>query len=101
MIACLGLSYKPDIDDLRESPALHIVEHLARDKVGELLVVEPNVRRCRKALRSSPRVRLTDLRSALKNADIIVLLVDHRQFKRVDRELLKPKIVIDTRGMWR
>ena len=49
VIACLGLSYKPDIDDLRESPALHIVEHLAREKGGKLLVVEPNVRRCRQA----------------------------------------------------
>jgi UDP-N-acetyl-D-mannosaminuronic acid dehydrogenase len=101
VIACLGLSYKSDIDDMRESPALHIVEHLAREKVGELLVVEPNIGRLPKSLADFPVVRLCDLQSALKDADIIVLLVDHRQFKRVDRELLNLKIVVDTRGMWR
>jgi UDP-N-acetyl-D-mannosaminuronic acid dehydrogenase len=101
VIACLGLSYKSDIDDLRESPALHIVEQLARDKAGELLVVEPNINRLPKSLADFPAVQLSDLQSALKNADIIVLLVDHRQFKRVDRELLNLKIVVDTRGIWR
>lgn len=101
VIACLGLSYKADIDDLRESPALHIVEHLAQANVGELLVVEPNVRRLPKSLAEFPRARLAELQPALKAADIIVLLVDHRQFKRVDRELLNLKIVIDTRGVWR
>ena len=100
VIACLGLSYKADIDDLRESPALHIVEMLARDNAGELLVVEPNIRRLPQSLSHFPRLRSTDLQTAVLNADIIVLLVDHRQFKRVDRELLKIKIVIDTRGMW-
>jgi UDP-N-acetyl-D-mannosaminuronic acid dehydrogenase len=101
VIACLGLSYKSDIDDLRESPALHIVEHLAGENAGELLVVEPNIRRLPQSLSGFPSVRLTDLHSALRDADIIALLVDHRQFKRVDRELLNLKIVIDTRGMWR
>jgi UDP-N-acetyl-D-mannosaminuronic acid dehydrogenase len=101
VIACLGLSYKSDIDDLRESPALHIVEHLARDNTGELLVVEPNIGNLPKSLAEFSSVRLSDLQSALKAADIIVLLVDHRQFKRVDRELLNLKIVIDTRGVWR
>jgi UDP-N-acetyl-D-mannosaminuronic acid dehydrogenase len=46
-------------------------------------------------------VELTDLREAINKADIIVALVSHRQFKRVDRELLKPKIIIDTCGTWR
>jgi UDP-N-acetyl-D-mannosaminuronic acid dehydrogenase len=101
VIACLGLSYKNDIDDMRESPALHIVEHLARDRAGELLVVEPNIERLPKSLSEFSSVRLCDLQSALKDADVIVLLVDHRQFKRVDRELLNLKIVVDTRGMWR
>ena len=101
IIACLGLSYKSDIDDLRESPALHIVEMLARDHVGELLVVEPNVRHLPPSLSGFPNVQHAELHAALRKADIIVLLVDHRQFKRVDRELLKLKIVIDTRGMWR
>jgi UDP-N-acetyl-D-mannosaminuronic acid dehydrogenase len=101
VIACLGLAYKADIDDLRESPALHIVEKLAREKIGELLVVEPNVRQLPPSLTGVAKVRLVELREALSAADIVVLLVDHRQFKRVDRDLLKPKITIDTRGIWR
>jgi len=101
VIACLGLSYKADIDDLRESPALHIVEKLAHAEVGELLVVEPNIRQLPVGLSGMASVRLVELREALPAADIVVLLVDHRQFKRVDRELLKPKIIIDTRGIWR
>ncbi len=101
VIACLGLSYKPDIDDLRESPALDIVETLARDKVGELCVVEPNAKQLPPSLRDAPGVRMVELREALSTADVIALLVDHRQFKRVDREILKTKIIIDTRGLWR
>ncbi len=101
VIACLGLSYKPDIDDLRESPALHIVEALAHEKVGELLVVEPNAKQLPASLQAAPGVRLVELREALSAADVVALLVDHRQFKRVDREILKSKIIIDTRGLWR
>jgi UDP-N-acetyl-D-mannosaminuronic acid dehydrogenase len=101
VIACLGLSYKADIDDLRESPAVDIVENLARASIGDILVVEPNVARLPPRLADFAQVRLSEMYRALDAADIIVLLVDHRQFKRVDRELLKPKIVVDTRGLWR
>src|SRR5579872_5113358 len=98
VIACLGLSYKADIDDLRESPALHIVERLAREKLGELLVVEPNIKRLQASLSQATNLKLVELRQALADADIVLLLVDHRQFKRIDRDVLKPKITIDTRG---
>ncbi len=101
VIACLGLSYKADIDDLRASPALHIVEMLAQANVGELLVVEPNLKQLPASLREFGGVRQTELRQALAEADIVLLLVDHRQFRRIDREMLKPKITIDTRGVWR
>jgi len=101
VIACLGLSYKADIDDLRESPALHIVERLAQELVGELLIVEPNVRKLPASLSQASNIKLVELREALAAADIVLLLVDHRQFKRIDRDLLKPKITIDTRGIWR
>jgi len=101
IIACLGLSYKADIDDLRESPALHIVEELAREKIGDLLVVEPNIKQLPSSLGQAAGVKLVELREALSAADIVLLLVDHRQFKRVDRDILKPKITIDTRGIWR
>jgi UDP-N-acetyl-D-mannosaminuronic acid dehydrogenase len=99
-IACLGLSYKANIDDLRESPALHVVETLAADKVGELLVVEPHLRELPKSLKR-PEIRKTDLEDALNEADVVVLLVDHRQFLGIDRAVLDLKVVIDTQGAWR
>jgi UDP-N-acetyl-D-mannosaminuronic acid dehydrogenase len=101
VVACFGLSYKRDIDDLRESPAMHIVEQLARENVGRLLIVEPNLKSLPESLAKSDTTRLVDIKEAMTAADIILLLVDHRQFKRIDRELLKPKMVIDTRGIWR
>jgi UDP-N-acetyl-D-mannosaminuronic acid dehydrogenase len=100
-IACLGLSYKANIDDMRESPALHVVESLAAAKAGEILVVEPHVRELPKSLREFRNVRKVELAQAMKDADVIVLLVDHRQFHRIDRGILDIKVVIDTQGIWR
>jgi UDP-N-acetyl-D-mannosaminuronic acid dehydrogenase len=86
---------------MRESPALDIVETLAAEKVGEILVVEPHVRELPKSLREFTSIRKVDLAEALAEADVIVLLVDHRQFLRIDREILDLKVVIDTQGAWR
>jgi UDP-N-acetyl-D-mannosaminuronic acid dehydrogenase len=98
-IACLGLSYKPDIDDLRESPAVDIVEALAKEKIGELLVVEPHINKLPAHL-SKLGLALSDFEVAADKADILLLLVDHRAFLRIDRTLFRDKIVIDTRGVW-
>lgn len=100
-IACLGLSYKPDIDDLRESPAVAIVEQLARSTTAEMLVVEPHVTALPGVLADLPRVRRASLDQALSHADVVVLLVDHRAFRALDRARLSGKIVVDTRGAWR
>lgn len=100
VIACLGLSFKADIDDLRESPAVQIVEELARSNAARLLIVEPHINELPKSL-SRDGVDLVALETALQTADIVVGLVNHRQFLKVDRQLLNEKIVIDTRGMWR
>ncbi len=99
-IACLGLAFKADIDDLRESPSMEIVELLAKEKVGELLVVEPHIEELPKRLAGIENVRFVELGDALRDADILLLLVDHKTFRRVDRDLLKEKVVIDTRGIW-
>ncbi len=100
-IACLGLAFKADIDDLRESPAVEIVEALVKGNVGDILAVEPNIQVLPKKLASHSNIALTDLDSALQKADIILLLVNHRAFKGIDRGVLKEKVVIDTRGEWR
>lgn len=100
VVACLGLSFKADIDDLRESPALRIVERLAEEACGTILAVEPFIEKLPDALQNTS-IQLTPLDEALAKADIIVLLVDHKPFHLVDREKLQQKIVIDTRGIWR
>ena len=100
IIACLGLAYKADISDLRESPALEIVRTLASHGSARVVVVEPHIDALPSAL-SSLGVVQEDLGRAVQQADIIVLLVDHRAFMDIDRALLKEKVVIDTRGAWR
>ncbi len=99
VIACLGLAYKPDVDDLRESPAMKIVEKLSERKIGQTLTVEPHISELPPSLRQSV-VQLEDFDIALEAANIIVLLVNHEAFQYVDRELLNGKIVIDTCGGW-
>jgi UDP-N-acetyl-D-mannosaminuronic acid dehydrogenase len=93
VIACLGLSFKADVDDLRESPALEIVRQLARDGVGELLVVEPH-------LLEHPEFEIARLETAIERANIVLVLVDHKQFKRVRRDALAEKLLVDTRGLF-
>ena len=99
VIACLGLSYKADVDDLRESPALEIVAQLADMKVAELLVVEPHVSTLPEEL-TSRGLELTDFDMAIEKANVVLLLVDHSAFMHIDRDLIKDKFVIDTRGAW-
>lgn len=98
-IACLGLAFKADIDDLRESPAVQIVEALAKESM-RLLLVEPFITALPKGFAGRDNVFLVSLEEALQQADIVVGLVDHTCFKQIDRELLKYKTVIDARGIW-
>lgn len=103
-IAALGLAFKPDIDDLRESPALRIVAELADRLPGAKFdVIEPNIGKLPDRLAGRANVTLADLEPAVRAADIVVLLVDHSQFKAADRQRLKlrERVVIDTKGIWR
>jgi UDP-N-acetyl-D-mannosaminuronic acid dehydrogenase len=101
VIACFGLAFKADVDDLRESPAMEITEHLAKELNASVLVVEPYVKTLPKTLNSLPNVKLVDAPTAVEQADILLLLVNHRAFGNVDRKKLSEKVVIDTRGFWR
>lgn len=96
-IACLGLAYKPNIDDMRESPALDVVR-LLRERLAdaELLLVEPHLEQT-----PLPELNLSlhEAEPALRDADIAVILVAHRQFRRLPRELFTRPSVIDTVGL--
>jgi len=98
-IACLGLAFKPDIDDLRESPALSIARKIGAISFSSIFLVEPNIDRIPSGF-DSDNIELIGLERAIKSADIIVLLVDHASFKSMDLSLLSGKQVIDTRGIW-
>jgi UDP-N-acetyl-D-mannosaminuronic acid dehydrogenase len=98
-IACLGLAFKPDIDDLRESPALSIAQKIGSISFSSIFLVEPNIDRIPSGF-NSDNTELIGLEKAIKSADIIVLLVDHSSFKSMDLSLLSGKQVIDTRGIW-
>lgn len=97
-IAVLGLSFKPNVDDLRESPAMIIAERVIQTHPGPVMVSEPHIEALPKSLKAATHVDVDD---AIKAADILVLLVDHDTFRNVDTKVLENKILLDTRGMWR
>jgi UDP-N-acetyl-D-mannosaminuronic acid dehydrogenase len=98
-VACLGLSFKPNIDDLRESPAVEVVKLLAEVPNIKVIAAEPHTHALPHELQNLG-IEFTDALSAIDKADIVVLLVDHRQFGLIDPEALKDKQLIDTRGLW-
>jgi len=95
VIGCLGLTFKANIDDLRESPAYEIVRELRAAGIGTVLACDPNVRADRIDF------ALSDLRTMIRESDILLLLVDHDEFREVDPDTVKDKVVIDTKGVWR
>ena len=99
-IACLGLSYKADVSDLRESPSIFVVRGLQESISGRLLVVDPHVDSLPQELVDGGRTELVELEEALRVADVVVLLTDHRQFREIDPQQLVDKLAIDTRGVW-
>jgi UDP-N-acetyl-D-mannosaminuronic acid dehydrogenase len=99
-VALLGLAFKPDIDDFRESPALEIAESLSHTHGDRILVVEPFTDELPKAFGGTGATLVT-LDAALRQAEIVVVLVDHTAFKHLSPADLAGKLVFDTRGMLR
>jgi UDP-N-acetyl-D-mannosaminuronic acid dehydrogenase len=96
VIACLGLTFKADIDDLRESPALYITRQLALHSIGKILAVEPNIEQLPESISD---VELVTMSEALLKANILVLLVNHKPFKTITVSDVNSKVVIDAIGL--
>lgn len=91
-VACLGLAFKPDIDDLRESPALHVAKALQAQGY-DVMAVEPNIE-------LHDTLALTSLDQALASADVVVVLVKHRQFVELSKSgALRNERVLDFCGV--
>lgn len=90
VVACMGLSFKPDIDDLRESPAKYIVSRVISESRAEVLIVEPNID-------AHSSFRLTDYHEAYRRADIVAWLVRHKPFLQLPRE--ESKVELDFCGV--
>lgn len=97
-VGLFGLAFKADIDDLRESPALSITEQVAASHPGKVLVAEPNIECLPDALQD--KAELVSRDEAIEQADILVLLVDHKEFKVIKPEQLQQRTVVDTLGIW-
>lgn len=93
-VACYGLTFKPDIDDLRESPSMEIAIMLCSEHPGPLLIVEPNLEELPPSL---DRATLVPLQVALSEADVHVMLVDHKEFKSSSAPA---GTIVDLRGLW-
>jgi UDP-N-acetyl-D-mannosaminuronic acid dehydrogenase len=96
-IGCLGLTYKANIDDLRESPAVYIVQKLIEQEVGKILAVEPYLPKLPMQWQEINVIDLVDLEYALENSDIVVKLVDHNNFQKIDWESFTNIHFIDTK----
>jgi UDP-N-acetyl-D-mannosaminuronic acid dehydrogenase len=88
----MGLAFKPNIDDLRESPAKYIVQTIMQSEPEGLLIVEPN-------LKEHSIFKLSDYREAYKQADIVAFLVAHNEFKTLEWQ--DNKVILDFCGIFR
>lgn len=96
-VACLGLAFKPDIDDLRESPAVEITQQIAQ--LGcQVLTVEPNIETLPQKL-GKPNMLLSSLTDVLSTADVLCVLVKHREFVEGLASIRAHPTVIDAVGL--
>ena len=98
-VACLGLAFKPNIDDFRESPAVHVAAALARKFGPQIRIVEPYAKGLPMEF-AGTGAELTDLDSALTTCGVLIVLVDHELFKSIPLDERADKRVYDTRGLW-
>lgn len=100
-IAVLGLAFKANIDDLRQSPALDIAVELSRKLDGRRInIAEPNISELPKVFAGMEHVRLVDTIDAVKRSQLLVVLVDHHEVKDILPEDIAGKVLVDTKGIF-
>jgi len=100
VIAVLGLAYKPDVDDLRESPAVRITRDLGDAAIGEVIAVEPYYGVLPSDVLEAG-VTQASLDEAVERADLVVPLVAHRPFRQLNPAQLQKKMIVDACGLLR
>ena len=98
-IACCGLAFKANVDDLRESPALEVAHQIACRYGARVMIVEPNIRELPSII-AEQGAELIELDEAIRTCEIAIILVDHDQFKMIPLAERRHLAVIDTRGIW-
>ena len=98
-IACLGLAFKANVDDLRESPALEVALRLARRYGARVKVVEPYIEELPAELTKAGAV-LVELEEAIRDCEVAIVLVDHDPFKMTPLADRRHLAILDTRGIW-
>ena len=98
-VACCGLAFKANVDDLRESPALEVAHQLASRYGTRIKIVEPNIRNLPPEI-AEHGAELMELDEAIKTCEVAIVLVDHDQFKMIPLGERRHLAVIDTRGIW-
>tara|TARA_B110000879_G_scaffold211778_1_gene305571 strand:+ start:2583 stop:3860 length:1278 start_codon:yes stop_codon:yes gene_type:complete len=96
-LACLGLAFKPNIDDLRGSPSLYVTQKLIESVACDIYVVEPNI--SERPAHLSNKAIFSNLDDAIKVADIIVVLTNHDEFVLLDSKVNKDQIILDFVGI--
>ena len=97
-VTLLGLAYKPDVDDLRESPSLQICKVLLENKGLNCVLVEPHVESLPEYLVSHPNANHMPLDKALDESELLAVLVPHKIFERVSQTTLPNKTILDYTG---
>jgi UDP-N-acetyl-D-mannosaminuronic acid dehydrogenase len=100
VVACFGISYKPDVEDLRESPSLEIVKLLARHGEISVVVCDPMVTEPPDELKSLKNVSYASIDEATQKADIVALLVGHHEFRQLKSTSFLNKVVVDAIGLF-
>jgi UDP-N-acetyl-D-mannosaminuronic acid dehydrogenase len=98
-VACCGLAFKANVDDLRESPALEVAHQLAERYGKRIKIVDPYVPHLPTEI-AKHGAELVDLDAAIKTCEVAIVLVDHDQFKMIPLAERRHLAVVDTRGIW-